>query len=31
MLYSHPQHHNDTIIKQTQGQRRIDKDTGRLL
>ena len=22
MLYSHPQHHNDTIIKQTQGQRR---------
>ena len=22
VLYSHPQHHNDTIIKQTQGQRR---------
>ena len=22
MLYSHPQHHNDTMIKQTQGQRR---------
>ena len=40
MLYSHLQHHNDTIIKQTQGQRRKrktqeetmqDKDAGRLL
>ena len=27
MLYSHPQHHNDTIIKQTQGQRRKKEDT----
>ena len=25
MLYSHLQHHNDTIIKQTQGQRRKKK------
>ena len=41
MLYSHLQHHNDTIIKQTQGQRhkkkgcrnegRTQKDAGRLL
>ena len=34
MLYSHLQHHNDTIIKQTQGQRRKKKgmkDAGRLL
>ena len=25
LFYSHLQHHNDTIIKQTQGQRRSDK------
>ena len=36
VLYSHLQHHNDTIIKQTQGQRhkkkgRMKEDTGRLL
>ena len=36
MLYSHLQHHNDTIIKQTQGQRRMKKgrkreNAGRLL
>ena len=31
MLYSHLQHQNDTIIKQTQGQRRKKEDTGKLL
>ncbi len=31
MLYSHLQHHNDTIIKQTQGQRRKKEDARRLL
>ena len=30
MLYSHLQHHNDTIIKQTQGQRRRKEDARRL-